>query len=222
MDAKLVVAFVLGLFAGAGVTYLYMDKKIDEAVDNTVRTINEEKKIEKEESKKDEPLEEPKKRFDEMMEIKKEHERQMRENSSLMVDYNKISQNLKETDVKVSEEALEENADKNERIADAESRAADGLLAPFTTDVDTFSEAYTNHTKDTATYYIRDDTLIDSAGDIADTDYLVGRANIDNFINGPYDEATNDTLYIINPTSGTDLEIQVIDDVSYDPASADA
>ena len=80
MDAKLVVAFVLGLFAGAGVTYLYMDKKIDEAVDNTVRTINEEKKIEKEELKKDESLEEPKKRFDEMMEIKKEHERKMREN----------------------------------------------------------------------------------------------------------------------------------------------
>lgn len=218
-----IVMFALGILTGAGVTYLYMDKKKDEEVSQAVHEVREEyESIEKnkeiEESSEDEPLKESTKRFDELLEIKREHERQRQENGTTFVDYSKISQEIQNLDKDVTEEALEENAENNERIAQAQEMAEESMK-PFTTDVNTYCEAFTEHTKDTATYYIRDDTLIDSAGDEADLDYLVGRWNIDNFINGPYNEATNDTLYIINPSNSIDLEIQVVDDVSHDPAA---
>lgn len=217
----LIVTFVLGIFTGAGVTYLYMDKKKDEAVDEAVREIRAELEKPKEDVKEnnnEDPLVSATKRFDDLMEIKKEHERQLQENGSVFVDYSKVVDDINKMNVDISQEALDENAEKNERIAEAEEMANE-TMKPFTTDLETYSDAFLNHSKEQATYYIRDDTLIDEAGDIADTDYLIGRWNLDNFINGPYDEGTNDTLYIINPSAGVDLEIQIIDDVSYDPAS---
>ena len=227
MNGKHLVFFVLGLFSGAGLTYLYFSKKKDEEVSAAVEATRqsfidkgnkaaEAKKQYNGDSMSDKDLMSASKRFDDMMELKKEHERQVKENGDKnFVDYTAAFHQTPE--VKVSDKALEANAAVNERIANVNEQILNEPGRAFLTDLESYEDTCLEHDKVQMTYFIKDDTLIDEAGDIADLDYYISRQNLDEFMNNSYDPDENDTLYIINPSNSVDVECQIVDDVSHDP-----